>query len=241
MESMKKILALTASCLSLLLVHSAQADTFTDKTAFLTALLDLGNSPIVETLEGVPAGTPVDDGTRIGSITFEHDLPDGFVQVTDGSDFPQYAPHPTTSPSNFLATTDAAVFLDGDDLTLRFAPSVAVALAIVSAEVPNVTLFDEDLRLTANGISAALDIDPPAQDLGDGNLAYFLGVITPGSTFTSAVLSGLGGGYFTYVLDDFMIACNCVPLPATLILMLFGIGLMRQALRSRQTSRSPAV
>jgi hypothetical protein len=97
------------------------------------------------------------------------------------------------------------MLLDGDALTLGIPAGKAVGVFIITAEEPGETLLDGDIRLTAGGATAFLDVDSVEQTLPDGSLVFFLGVIHPGASFSSASLETFGGGgAFAYNLDGIL-------------------------------------
>lgn len=186
---------------------------FTDRSAFEAALPGL---PVTAGFETVPAGTLIPDGGTAEGITFHYPDLAAFgvsMKVSDAFD--------TTSPPNFLGTSDGDVFLDNDDFEMGFAlPSFAIGLSIISAD----QLVDNDFRLTAGGFSVALDAGAVQETLPDGGDVYFLGIIDDTTPFAGAVLETShvdpDQSFFVYNVDDITTA----PVPEPSTLALGGVG-----------------
>ena len=212
---------LTAALWVMLVGVSHASMTYTDSTAFFSALP--GPSTTLD-FESLSPGDRIASGDTIEGITFVYDFGDEEMQVSDVFD--------TTSPDNFLGTTDAAVFQDGDDFDLSFAPMNALGMFFLSAD----TMSDGDIILSAAGITASLDASI-SQPLPDGSNAFFLGIIDNMSPFTSAHIEadgGPGGPFFVYNVDD--ITTSVVPLPTSFIL--FGSALISLAALGRRYSQT---
>ena len=184
---------------------------YTDQATFLSNL----NSFDVVDFESTAAGTLISDGDTVGTITFNHTIDDGFggtldLKVTDFFD--------TTSGNQYLGVDDGAdeVFLDGDNFSMSFAPTQAIGLFVIGspgdAQAGDITLAGAGASVSNSGA--------PDLTLGDGGEAFFLGIIEPDLTmpFSSASLSTIGGGFFTYTVDD-IITGQPVPEPGTLALL----------------------
>jgi hypothetical protein len=196
--------------------------TYTDVAAFLAAL---PGPAITADFDGIAAGTVIPSGGSADGITFTYDFGGVDLIVTDGAQAGGGGPFDTTSPPNFLGTSDFDLILDGDDLVLGFASAHAIGLYVITAEVPGVTLFDGDIGLGAGGATAFLDVDALQQTLGDGSLVFFLGVIDPSASFTTASLDTFGGGgAFLFNVDDIVTAA--VPEPGAVALLGVGLGLL---------------
>lgn len=204
---------------------------YTDAASFLAAL---PGPATTAGFDGLASGTAIPSGGSADGITFTYDFGGIDLIVTDGTAAGGGGPFDTTSPANFLGTSDFDVLLDGDDLGLGFAASHAIGLFVVTAEVPGSTLFDGDLALAAGGGTALLDVDAVEQTLPDGSLVFFLGVVDVAASFTSASLENCAvcGGFFTYNVDDIVTA---VPEPGPELLL--GAGLAVGALRRRALVR----
>ena len=191
---------------------------YTSSAAFLTAL---PGAPTTASFDGLSSGDAIASGDSADGITFSYAFGDGVqLIVTDGTAAGGGGPFATTSAPNFLGTTDLDVLLDGDDLALGFSGASAIGLFIITAEVPGTTLFDGDLGLAAAGITAFLDVDAVEQTLPDG-IVYFLGVIDPAASFSSASLDSFGGGgAFAFNVDDVVTA---VPEPGTALMVALGL------------------
>src|SRR5262245_18149084 len=216
-------LVLLAAALGLAAPAGAVPTVYTSAAAFFGALP--GASTTAD-FDGLSSGDVIASGGSADGITFTYDFGGIDLIVTDGTAAGGGGPFATTSSPNFLGTSDFDVLLDGDDLTLGFATASAIGLFIITAEAPGATLFDGDIGLTAAGATAFLDVDAVEQTLSDGSV-FFLGVIDPAASFTSASLGTFGGGgAFTYNVDDVVTA---VPEPGTAVML--GLGSLILCLR----------
>lgn len=139
-------------------------------------------------------GTTIDQASTTSDITFEYDfggIPMKIAHV--------YA---TTSTPNFLGTSDGGMFHDGDDFSLSFPAGHAIGLFFITAD----PLFDGDLTLTANGITAKLTTANIEKTLPDGSSVYFLGIVDNKDVFTKANIVALAGGFFLFNIDDIVTA-----------------------------------
>jgi hypothetical protein len=214
-----RLLLLLPAALWLPAAAGAVPTLYTDSGDFLTALPGAATTASFDSLS---SGDTIASGGSADGITFTYAFGGGVeLIVTDGTAAGGGGPFDTTSPPNFLGTTDFDVLLDGDDLVLGFSSANAIGLFIITAEDPGVTLFDGDIGLTAGGATAFLDVDAVEQTLSDG-IVFFLGVIDPAAGFTSASLDTYGGGgAFAYNVDDVVTA---VPEPGTALVL--GLGLL---------------
>ena len=171
----------------------AQADprVFSNEAEFTAAL---PSEPSVLTFDKLAAGATIADAGSAGGITFRYDF--------DGLRMKIAHIYATTSAPNFLGTNDGGVFHDGDDFTLSFLPGNAVGIHFISAD----PLIDGDLTVTAAGVTAALVTDDVQSTLPDGSRVYFLGIIDDESTFDTANVVALAGGFFLYNVDDIITA-----------------------------------
>jgi len=185
--------------------------TYTDPVAFFG---DLPGAASVLDFEGLADGTIIADGSTVGGITFRYDFGGVQMMVTDAFD--------TTSPVNSLGTDDGDVFLDGDDFDLVFDAASAIGLFFITSPDEN---FDEDILLTAGGATANLIASDLIETLPDGGEVFFLGIIDAMSTFTSASITTVGGGFFLYNVDDIVIGEAAAVAPVAGSLWLFGLGL----------------
>lgn len=208
----------------------AAATVHTSSVAFFAAL---PGSATVARFDALPSGHVIASGSAANGITFGHALGDVHLIVTPGSLSGSGSSFPTTSAPHFLGTSDLDMLLDGDDLALGFAGSNAVGLFIITAEKPGVSLFDGDIRLTAAGAVAALDVDDVQATLADGSRVFFLGVIDGSSTFAAANVGTFGaGGEFAFNVDDVVTA-----LPEPGLVAATGSGLLAlAAIRRRRRS-----
>ena len=212
-----KSLLCTAGLLAVTSTANAALLTFTDQAAFLAALSGPSNTLNFDSLA---AGTTIANGDTVDGISFHYDFGGVQMQVSDGFN--------TTSSPNFLGTDDADVLQDGDDFDLSFGPATAIGMFFMTAD----EMFDDDIILSAGGASVGLSVFDAGSDLGDGGIPYFLGIIDTASSFTTASITTIGGGFFLYNVDD--ITTSPVPLPAAFWLFLSGFaGLFAAAKKAR--------
>jgi hypothetical protein len=165
-------------------------------------------------------------------VTFSYDF--GYfpntqdpIQIvgTDGTFHGGGGPFPSTSSGAFLGTNDGDLFMDGDDFSLSFDQSLSMlGMFFISAD----QLFDNDIQLTASGITVGIDASNPMMTWQDGSAAYFLGILDTTGSITDADITTSGGGHFFYNMDDIMIATYE---PETILLLatgLFGIFSMQR-------------
>ena len=172
---------LTALC-ACLPATSAKADVtvYTDAAAYASAITSNGYTSTVLDFESVSAGSTFVSGSTIGHIDF-----DGFVApnllVTD--DFA------TTSGANYLGMSDpgfANQFIGGFDFDMQFSDSHAIGMFVISSEIPNFSIFDNDIVIDVPGVGTApIDIDDLQGTVGGDNV-FFIGLIDTMSTFTTA-------------------------------------------------------
>ena len=206
---------------------------YTTRLAFDSALAALpGLATVTENYDAHAPGTTIADGTSRGGLTYSYgnagnDLAGSGVSIQVSTGFG------TTSPANYLGTSDGGIFQGGDDFTLSFGPARALGMYFIS----NDPLFDGDITLGTGIVTAALaTADEMAFALPDGKV-FFLGLIDDSASFSSAEIrsSCAPCGAFLFNIDDVVIAQQ-VPVPATLPLAVTALGLVglqRWRLRSR--------
>jgi hypothetical protein len=197
---------------------SAVPMAYTQSADFFAAI---GGNYQVLSFDSVPTGTVIAPGDTVGGVRFDYDFgsftsgpnagqPIRMV-VTDGNQYGGSGPYDTTSPPNFLGTNDSDIFVDGDEFTLTFSPRTAIGMFFMTADV----LFDDDIWLEAVGATASLVAADVDSTLPSGDSVYFLGIIDPTSSFSTADVRNVGGGYFFYNVDDIVLA----PIPSTALLL----------------------
>lgn len=190
---------------------------FQSKADFDAALLPVQDARTDVDFDAAGLSTTIASGTAFEGITFTYGFGGISMAITDGNQFGGGGPFNTTSGTQFLGTSDADVFQDGDDFSISFDAANAVGLQFITAD----TMFNDDIVLTVDGFSVGLDASGGV-DLGDGGFAYYLGVIDSMSTFTDASITadgGAGGPFFFYSVDDITTATTtAVPEPSSLLL-----------------------
>ncbi len=172
---------------------------FTDASAFQTALGALPYASSTLTFENQSEFDTVDSGSDLEGITFIYDFGGILLEINAETD--------TTSPANYLGTVDGGLLQDGDNFDLSFAASNAIGLFITFAPDP---LVDDDIILTAGGISVGLESLNPLQTFPDGGVEYFLGIVDSMTTFDSASIETVGLGAFVYTVDDITLSSGQV-------------------------------
>jgi hypothetical protein len=202
------------SCLlaSLLLsgISSAQAATtyYTSQSAFLGALGAAASTTY--NFDGMTGGDIIASGDTLGDLSFSYGMPGVQIMVDNFFD--------TTSPANYLGTTDGSgAFLGGDGFTISFNQSMqAIGLYVISADL----ILDNDFTITTSsglsfGNNAIADIF-----LLDGD-AYYIGLIADAGDSFNSITFGSASANFLFNVDD--ITVSAVPVPAALWLMASGL------------------
>jgi hypothetical protein len=215
---------------------------FNDPGDFLAALPPSVTASVLD-FEGVAAGNAstvgllIPDGGTLGGITFDYPALAGFgISLEVRDDFN------ALSGENYLGTDDGGVLQNVDDLAFTFGASHAVGLFILTADL----LLDDDVLLTAAGLTVGIEIAQAQVPLPDGSFVHFLGIVDPDSTFTEAALTAFRGspecaaGCFTYNIDDISTTAQGqtqpVPAPSSLTLLALGLAAVRLTLRSRSAN-----
>jgi hypothetical protein len=195
---------------------------YTDRAAFDAAIS--GFTVGTENFDALSAGTIIASGGAAGGISFTYNFGGVQMAVTDGTAFGgSSVPFSTTSPHNFLGTTDLDMFQDGDDFGMHFAPTNAIGLYLLSAD----PLIDGDFLLTVNGIAASLAASQVQQYFADdGTSVFFLGIVDPNASFATATLTTSHDGFtgsFLWNADDIVTARN-VPEPGSFALISLALA-----------------
>jgi hypothetical protein len=209
----------------------ALAGTITSTT--LASFQAATNSPTTAGFDDIAGGTVIFTGNGSGvadNITFSGTIAGGdheFVVVngpTSGAD--------TTSEPNYLGTTDATsggALFGSDSITMAFSsPTTALGLYILGGNS-----FDAGTFTLNIGVGTAVNSALQDTTLGDGTLAYYLG-ITSTTPFSSATISpttlgGVGSGP-EWNIDDITTATangtspTPTPEPGTFVLMATFLG-----------------
>jgi hypothetical protein len=186
--------------------------TFTDQSAFQTAVANDDTT----TIDFESQAHPFDDFT----LAYE-DIYDPSSGVVDST-------HDTTSGDNYLSVESEYRFLSGGDFTLTFNQTwQAIGFHLIASN----GLWPDDAVLSA-GAGSVVNALSPAITLGNGDFAYFFGLIDTDG-FTSASLAtyldpDTGQGVFAFIIDDIQLvsaaqATNSVPAPSTLALLAMGV------------------
>lgn len=199
---------------------------YTDYTSFMSALPSSAN---VLNFDAETYGDIINSGASIDGVTFSYDFGGVSMMVTDDYLWP------TTSSANLLGTNDGDMLQDGDDFSLSFASSNGIGMFFISAD----TMYDNDITLTAGGVSARLFAsDRVSLGLDDDDyewFSYFIGIVDEDATFTNSDIATTGGGYFLYNVDD-IITSTPVPEPQALLLFVSGLIALAGVRRNRISS-----
>ena len=208
---------------------AAQVLIFTDRAAFLTATAALSAQTL--DFESQAAATTLTDPTTIGGITFS-----GFgspnLVITDTFE--------ASSGANYLGVSNAGTFNQfsySDSFDLEFSARNAIGLNIITAEIPGVSLFDDDIRIEVPGVGIArLDASAVNSTTSGGDRIFFIGLMDLANSFTLAHLEGSGAlGFFnidditTAAIPEFSVSLTlgaCSPI-------LLGVWWTRRASRRR--------
>lgn len=193
---------------------------YTDPSAFMAQTWAAG-SPATVGFDGAADGTAIGDGGSFDGLTFHYSTLAGhgvtLNVVTDSVN---------VSGSNVLGTDDGGLLQDGDEFDLDFGASNAIGMYFITDSFGG--MFDGDITLSAGGATAELLTADLITTIDNLYEVYFLGIVDTAATFTSASVGNIGGGFFTYTVDDITTgltttANNAVPLPGTLALVVGGL------------------
>ena len=109
----------------------------------------------------------------------------------------------------------------------------AIGFNVITAEVPGLTLFDNDIRIDIPGIgTASIDVDALESLTPGGDQVYFIGLFDPLNSFTSVRVEGSGALGF-YNIDDITTAVIPEPVTTWVVAALPALALVaRRWLRS---------
>ena len=194
------LLLVAATLLVAPVASRATSVAYTSRTNFETAAQGPTGTLV---FDSIPSGTTLSGTTQLTStgatvgITFPNAVPDVLGGPGDTLDLQVVAASDTDlslSGIRFLGTDDPANFnmlMAGTDIPLSFSsPVFGFGLSILTADEPNVFVFDGDLRLESPGLTAAVLSLSGGEIVGSSGSAtvtsYFLGVIsdTPFSEVT---------------------------------------------------------
>lgn len=203
-------------------IYHSQAD-------FLSAAS--GMDILKEDFDSFAAPVIVPNGADFGDFTLNY--------ATSGFDVMIDNVYDTTSPTNYLGTTDGGAFFGGDSLTFTFDQAQQGFALYITAGF-EIIIYDDDFTLTTNsGVTAGNSAVPDAGvTLSDGD-AYFLGFIEtdPNLSFNQITLSSVSDDYY-YNVDDVIAV---VPELETYIMMAGGIPLMLWWQRRQRSTQSNTV
>ncbi|MEM6641318.1 MAG: hypothetical protein AAF610_15625 [Pseudomonadota bacterium] len=190
---------LAVICLLVACCALAEPTSYVKRAAFDNALDDIDADRLIVNFDEL-GETPLPSGSEVDNIIFVYDFMGVELEVRkidDQGDFD------TTSQPFFLASTDAGVLQDGDDITFQFPVALhGFGLYIMTSDA----VVDNDLFLSVDGFNAKLEATELEGVLSDGADVYFLGIVDPTQKFTTATLGTNGAGVFLYSLDDLEIA-----------------------------------
>lgn len=203
------VLSVFASSVNAALVN------YTQESAFLAALG--GNGTTVD-FESQITGDIINSGNSIGDISFSYTVGPPPTSMMVASDFL------TTSGNNYLGLDDAGnynLFIAGDEFSISFVnPVYALGMYFISGD----PLLSGDIQLVTDS-GTATNSDVIDITLGDGGLAYYIGLVSD-TSFTSASIQfdPNAAGTFLYSVDDITTSVSAVPVPATIWLFVSGLG-----------------
>jgi hypothetical protein len=206
---------------------------FTDRAAFDAAVSGFTGINTLD-FDSLPVGD-LGSSPTVQGVTFGFNT-DGFNPKVVG------ALLQTTSGPTSLGTMGDNTFVAGDSFTMSFAPTQAVGLYIIAADL--ISAGDFTLSTAGGSVSNAAGFDSafPLQ-LSDGGKVFFVGLVDS-DPFTTATLSSAGlPADFVFNVDDITgqfdpstpPTTNAVPEPATLALVASGLA---AAWRSRRKDSS---
>lgn len=204
------------------------------RTGFSAAVTGAGLTVQNLDFDSETAGTTYTSPSTIGAITFSNFGPPNLL-VTDN--------FATTSGSNYLGMSSVGLsnqFSGGYNIDLSFPATNAIGFNIITGEIPNLSIFDNDIQLLAGGGTALLDVDSLEATIGGTDSVFFVGIVDTASTFTSAQIryDAAAVGTITFNVDDVGVA---VPEPSSVWMMALvttfsGLALLN---RKKQESHKP--
>ncbi|CAD6882279.1 hypothetical protein [Methylomonas albis] len=230
----KKIVALLPLIFSLIQIDCVEAApvTYGSKAAFDSAISALGLKVGGTNFDSFSNGQVINSGDQLFSgLSISSQLADRVD--ASGAPVPTLMEvsnaYTTTSNPNFLGTTDAHIFMDGDNLTLfSDKPREALGMYIISADA----LQDGDIFFQHNLIDYYVNLSIN-QTLNDGSNVYFIGIIDTAEFLYQRVMTASNGA-FLYNVDD--IVLGTIPEPSSISIVLLGLGILFFAFNRRITT-----
>jgi len=207
----------------------AQVIDYTSQASFLSAIAGFQNPQTVN-FDNLAAGTLFPSGTGTGGLTFTYSMYGSpIIQVDTG--------YTTTSGNNYLGLNnpDGAFSSNNfpgppDSFTINFNHVVnAAGLYVVTG--PSVVSAGDFTLSFSNG--SVVNVAAPDVTLSDGSTAFYLGLVSKGSSpgFSSVTLTSGGSkqnpnpAFYTFNVDDISSAA-AVPEPSTVAMMLAGLVML---------------
>lgn len=195
------------------MLSKAAVTSYDSKSAYDSAVS--GN--IVDlNFDSMTAGDTISSGSAISDVTFLYSFDTG-IDITIENQFA------TTSPSNYLGSSDGGLFIGGDSITFDFSQTVtAFGIYVLS----DAFVLDDDFAITTNNGDSASSTVSSALALSDGFTdAYFIGLVESDASqaFTSVTFTSFEEPTLTFNIDDISYATvSAVPEPSILLMMLGG-------------------
>ena len=198
---------------------------YTSSSSFMSALGTEGLTARTQDFEGETAGTTYSDPATMDWLTLLNSSVADDLLVTDQLE--------ALSGDNYLGVDNAASFRQfssGFTIDLTWTGTVyALGLSIITAEIPNLSLFDGDISLSvatvANGtVTANLDVDAQDGTLPAGDRVFFLGIIDDTNPISSGSFNSIED-LTTPILFNIDDIATGIPEPSTALLLLGSLAL----------------